>query len=597
VRLLAARLGTSVYLPVSWDTWFDADTVRVFDDLSQPSTLLLRSGLHPLFGFIGQGMFRLIAALLPVQAPIGAIQVELSLVGAAALALTFQAARKLGCDRAGALAAVLLLGSSAAFVFMAPIPETFWFGAVTLIAAFCLAVDAPEGWRGDLRLAAAGFLAFSVTVTNAIPIGVWIVLRRKARSVLAIALAGSAMTGAASLLQARMLPGSIGWSSSLALALGEVRGDGESTRLLQSPDLLPPLGARHFAEVLRAFLLHAEVMPEPEIEAHDQGTYFIPTPLPAFSVQRSRAGGATAWGWLATAGWGALLALGLVTAHERRQRDPIRLWGIALAVQLAMHLVIGRQTFLYSPHFQPLLVGLAALASTGSWQRLARPLSIVTALAAFTNNTIVFDRLAKDIDPATPSQLRTPGDASPVGPAALRLPPGAVRVPGTPLALELGREDAATPEGFSELSGGTAIHGSPTEPGVWMLHLHRRVAGSGRLALRVFMLDPVDPSAKAAQSVGPALLVQNRFVVLVSPHIEHRTWAPAWTAACGVTMPPCSGTTLGWRGEWRIAVIDGLIRPAWGGMGGLVSRVPTSAADPRSGSGEGRAAVAPDRPG
>src|SRR5688572_23914727 len=91
-----------------------------------------------------------------------------------------------------------------------------------------------------------------------------------------------------------------------------------------------------------------------------------------------------------------LLALGAVQLFRDRSRPALR-WTLALSVlyQLLLHLLYGRELFLYAIHFVPLLVIVASYATTSRWRTAVLALSVVFSLANAANNLSVYS-WAKD---------------------------------------------------------------------------------------------------------------------------------------------------------------------------------------------------------
>jgi hypothetical protein len=149
-------------------------------------------------------------------------------------------------------------------------------------------------------------------------------------------------------------------------------------------------GSGGLPRVLGAFLFHGMVMPRIRY------TPEMPPEWPGLSVQHSAPGSGTPWGAVAAVLWIALLGLGVrAAAGKGAHRGVAIVLGILLAGQLAVHLIFGsREVFLFSLHWTPLLVIVAAMGTLG---RL-RPVSVMVAAAllvcAGINNLRQFNRAA-----------------------------------------------------------------------------------------------------------------------------------------------------------------------------------------------------------
>ncbi len=378
VQSLCARLGMAIYLPESFDSWFDADTVRVFDDISQPTTWLMRAVYHPLFGLFAQALFRAMAAVRHAST-ISTVQGVLGLVGAGLLVAFVRLARAFDCGWLDAILFGTLLASSASFLYFAPIPETFSMGGATTLVALAWLVRSGDDWRGDLSSAGAIVSALSATTTNAAGPLAFLVATRRWSSIARVAAFSAALLVTLTIVEGRMLPNAgsriRSTVSSLASADGH-RDDGAARRGLR--DLIPRVTLVRIGDAIRAFFVHSMVMPGSAVTprsamaTRDRGASFLPSSLPLFSIQESAVGSACRWGLVAAAGWLALLGLGMWVSWRRIGEWKVRLVLTSLLVQLVLHAFVGRETFLYSLHFLPLLVLLAALGSTGPAREVVR---------------------------------------------------------------------------------------------------------------------------------------------------------------------------------------------------------------------------------
>jgi hypothetical protein len=123
-------------------------------------------------------------------------------------------------------------------------------------------------------------------------------------------------------------------------------------------------------DVMFAALSHSIVMPRVAV-ATEPGYAGIVT------VQHVRPGSSGAAGTAATALWAALLTWGAIRAW--RERGPLRNILLAtLAAQLAVHLVIGDETFLFAAYFAPLTILVASFAALDGARR--RPVLVLVAM-------------------------------------------------------------------------------------------------------------------------------------------------------------------------------------------------------------------------
>lgn len=567
VWTLAQRLGPIIYLAVSWDAWFDADPIRTFENITQRTSLLLRSALHPLAGALARAPFVLIHALTRLSGYRGA-QLELALVGGGVVVAFVALLRCIGCRRREALLLGGLLSTSAAFVVFAPIPETFGFGALTTLAALTLVVRAPEGWKGDVACGGALALASAATATNILtPLAAVIVLRRW-RTWLRIGLAAVVFLAAGTALQAGLFPLANTWPAQIAEGLAVAR---QRPNEVVSGDLVPVQDLPHVGRVIRAFFVHSLVLPDPTVGRRAAAELtLVPSPLPTLGVQTSSFDRFSPLALTALAGWsgiGLLAALGVL----RRKADRVDgILAAAVVAQLTLHVFIGRETILYALHFTPILVALAGrLSMSGGPTRPALALVGITALLTGTSNWQTFARSADllhdsargvDLASAVPVRSRPPFEVS----TAERT----LSLPDLPVTVELGCEG-----GGCRPKVGAPLRALEFEPRVWSVLARVREAGRSGLQLHV----AADPATTGSAASPPWLrseeaaivLLRHRWIVAFYPNpigIELKN-QPGET--CGDLMAPCFTVDLAPGKAWRIAIADALVKPAWQGMGPL----------------------------
>ena len=113
-------------------------------------------------------------------------------------------------------------------------------------------------------------------------------------------------------------------------------------------------------------------------------------------VQFSGIGSGTAWGPIAALLWCGLLGLGIWSFLSAPTLTPLQLVLLgSLLFQGAFHTVFGRETFLYSPHFGPLLVVLAAFGMLSRWRHVSLALACaLLATVTINNGTVLREALA-----------------------------------------------------------------------------------------------------------------------------------------------------------------------------------------------------------
>ena len=110
-------------------------------------------------------------------------------------------------------------------------------------------------------------------------------------------------------------------------------------------------------------------------------------------TQTSRVGSGSLYGAAAAGVWSAILGLGfwgLISSKDNRQLKLVL--AITLLGQFMLHLLYGQETFLYSLHFAPLLVVLAAFSTMTRARSLALTLTGILVVLAVINNFQQFDK-------------------------------------------------------------------------------------------------------------------------------------------------------------------------------------------------------------
>ncbi len=554
VLALAHRAGALVYLPVAWDAWFDTDSTRVYDDISQRTSVLSRGSYHPLFGLVGHGPYALLSALLGARG-FGVVQVELALVSAG-LALACAALyRTAGCRRCEASVFTALAVTSAAFVFFAGVPETFPFGALSIVAGL-LAVARARGDRAsDVIVGLVAAVAAAITVTNVLPIAAALWWRRRSVSLARIAGAAALALALGTVAQVWVFPRSV-------LAPLQMLGLGATS--ISKPDdvftgdLVPPPSLGHLGRVVRVFFLHSAVMPEPQVMGiAPRLLTLVPSPLRVLSVQGSPIDWrdplylSAAIAWLALLGWAG-------ARFVRGPRSTISVLVVSgIAVQLVLHLVVGRETFLYALHFQPLLVAFVATLVEGRRRGLAVALAGVATLLGAANNFRAFEHATTALN-----EWGRPVDLTPFAVATQREPislASRFRLPDLPIEIALARENGAPIE----------VRAVEDLPGVWSIEARPEEVAGGGLIVEVAATDASAPGRPpllgwmASSAKGEYVFLGHRWALLSRPLPNAFKTFSRRNERCGELSGPCIRMQFGKANRWRFTIQDLLARPMW----------------------------------
>ena len=363
------------HLSSVYDTWFDADIQRIVGGYyNRGMGWHVRTNVHPLYAM-------LVAAPCIVLRKIGlsawAVSAVLVAFSAFAFAATFYcAARVLRLKRLDAILATFLMLSTGASIFWLSVPETYSLGAMTMLLAMVW-LGAPCGSHDWVTYPLQSAITLSITVTN------W--MAGLLAGLLALGFRRAIVGGFIALVTVAALSGVqklIFPNAGTFLDLGY-----ERRFVLQNER--EPVGER-----LVSFVGQPLLAPQPKLEQLHPNTVGIVMSsfVPAASHWTTRIG---------VLGWGILLPLGVLTAVGGGAPTKLVLFvGGVLLGQVVLHMLYGGPLFLYTLHFAPFVVLIAALACASRWRKAALVLIAVTALASFAHNIVQF-RAAAALLPMT----------------------------------------------------------------------------------------------------------------------------------------------------------------------------------------------------
>ena len=360
---VAHALPDRIVDTAGYDVWFESDAPRVFDNMSSRWSDHYRAKVHPLFSLEAFAATALLRSTLGVG-PLEAARYFMAVVEVLWVLTLFGLLRLMGCRRADAVLFTLLAAVSASAMFWFIVPETSALGSLTILLACGVAVLAHSRAIPTVWYVMASAATLSVTITNwmaGIFAAATTVPWRRALRISAWALGLVVVLWAA---EKRLFP-----TTGMLF-------DGREERQY----LLPPPAAPSAAS---AFLFHSIVMPQLTIEGATPSS----APWPMLRTQRSAPGSGSAWGRVAVGLWTLHAGLGARAVWERKPRTPLqRAWLLTLAGQFLLHLVYGRETFLYSLHFMPLLVVAAASATLSRLRPAAVALTVALIVCVGINN-------------------------------------------------------------------------------------------------------------------------------------------------------------------------------------------------------------------
>jgi hypothetical protein len=316
------------------NVYFQTDCSLVYSNMTERLANHYRTGMHPLFSIL---TWPIVSALGAAGvAPFAAVGALLTLNAAGTGALAYLVLRRLGLAPFDAATFALSLAGSVAVVFFGNVPETFAFGGTTILLMLWIVGSARPGVPA---LVLGNAATMSMTLTNFM-VGVAGTLRldsKDRKTALKVWALAGAIVASFSLLS-KLVFRSSGYA-------GDFRRYVQWVRTPQLSDV-------------RSFFVHSTVMPATVVRPPPDHLGFLEAVAEAATV-----GSGGLLGIVATVGWLALLGAGLYAAatraENRRLRDVLL---ISVAGQLGLHLCFADGPFLFSAHFAPLLLLLAAHA-------------------------------------------------------------------------------------------------------------------------------------------------------------------------------------------------------------------------------------------
>ena len=357
----------------SWDVWFESDLPRSFANMIVRSSNHYRTSVHPLFSLIAFPPAYILHQL-GLEA-ITAVRFEIALVASLWISTLFILLRLIGCRQLDAIVFSLLGTISAAAIFWFTVPETYSFGSLSILLA--LVVVAIGEYRQLSQwwylLVSAGSL--SITTTNWMAGLLATFVNNRWKQAFQITVNAFCLMVGLWFLQYLIFP-----TSEFFLKI-----QNEKNYVFNEGAISP-------ANVIQSFISHTMVMPAIEIIDKTARPGFA-TPGIQMVTQISSPGSASLWGKVAVVLWTALLGLGIWGLLSLKRYPKLRLvLSLTILGQLVLHLLYGEETFLYSLHFAPLLVILAAMSTLTRVRPLALGLAGLLLICAGINNGLEFNR-------------------------------------------------------------------------------------------------------------------------------------------------------------------------------------------------------------
>ncbi len=385
----AGRIPVGTLAAGNPDIYYSSDTSRVHANMHSRDSNHWRTNVHPLFSILLHPLYQATAKVVGADLGAGplspdAVRVARILSAAAAglaAALFFILLRTWKVGPAEALLVGALFCGSAFFLYWFSLPETYPWGAISILAALVLTSRAAEGRGGTVRHVAAHVASLAITTTNWMAALAGTFFRGRWTATFRIACIAFVVTAAGALLQKLVFPSSrlFMWPAN------------EKSYVMQAESGGP-------VRVWTSIFVHTLVAPESAFAPHARIKG-----VTVLSAQKSVPGHRGAGEIAATAVWLLLVAGGVYAlfspAIEREIRCTL---GLILAGQIGLHTVYGAETFLYGAHYGPLFLAAVALGTRTRLRPWILGLGAALAVLLVLHNFKAFDDmlrlLAKAID-------------------------------------------------------------------------------------------------------------------------------------------------------------------------------------------------------
>lgn len=353
------------------NVWFQADSGRVYKNMTERYSNHYRTKVHPLFSLATHPVVHG-ASLLGIDKAV-AVRALVAAVAGLVLAMLFAILRVVGTRLFDALVYTALLAGSASALMFSAVPETFLFGSLTILVVVLFAALSERRRFPPFVDVGVSALSLSMTVTNWVAGMLGTFSRHPLRQTIRITVDAFAVVTVLWAVQHALYP-----SSEFFLLSPEER------------DYIFSDDAGSMADKAVVFFLHSVIAPGVEVLPNRW------TPdWPLFSVQRAAVGTGGALGWPLAVGWTAMLALGLWAMWKDPANRRVKIVVASTVLfQFALHMVYGDETFLYSLHWVPLLVLIASFGAVPPYRRYALVLAIACAIGFAANNAHQFERIA-----------------------------------------------------------------------------------------------------------------------------------------------------------------------------------------------------------
>jgi hypothetical protein len=345
------------------NAWFETDSWTVYKNMTTSKGDQRRSNVHPLISLVTYPPVKIMRVLgVP---DLTAARIFMAVGAGAYLALLFWLLRSIGLRGLDAGLFTLLAAFSTSFILFTAVLERHLFGGISVMAPLLVVALARRRTFPPATYVWVGTASFGITVTN------WMVgllanfLSFRWAKALRISIGSLALAGGLWLLHKLFHP----------KAMFFLDWRREDRWILDPED-----GGS--VERMRAFFVHSVVTPGLSFvdNMHHWSWNQVATQFSAIGSS-GWMGAFAAWAWI------ACLAIGLVLAIKNHRHKTIyQLVLLALAGQVALHLLYGDETILYSLNWLPMLIVVASTVALSRFRIAGLVLVLAIVLLSAFNN-------------------------------------------------------------------------------------------------------------------------------------------------------------------------------------------------------------------
>ena len=368
-------------------TWFESDIPEVFHTVSNRwSADHYRSSIHPLFALATYPPVDVLGTMLGIE-PVGVVRMVVAAVASFWISTLFILLRFIDCRRFDAILFSVLAMTSASAMFWLVVPETSPLGSLSILLALGVVALAQHRELSPLWYTVVSALSLSFTITNWMAGIIATIVKHSWKQSLQITVNAFCLVVVLSGVGKYIFP-----QAEFFLFVPPDRADFILTPMSGGP-----------LHVIKSFVFHTMVMPTFQLVDR-----FNRPNWPIMITQFSSPGSGSLWGTVAVGLWAALLGLGLWALFSIKQHRQLRIaLGLTLLGQLTLHILYGEEIFLYSLHFAPLLVLLAALSTLTRARLAALVLAGALVLSVGMNNGLQFIKATEVIQCLKLNDLQT----------------------------------------------------------------------------------------------------------------------------------------------------------------------------------------------